>query len=111
MFAVVPIPTVNVTVPKAQIVGQSLTLKCSGTTVRGITSRVLIVWRRNNIIVASTSGVIPTIMNNSQVYTNFYTILQLSTADNGVMYQCKLDVRENVGVNANDIVKLHVTGK
>ena len=68
-------------------------------------------WRRDNIIIASTHGVIPTIMVNSQVYTNFYTISQLSTADNGVMYECKLDIREGVGVNANDMVILHVTGE
>ena len=111
MFAVVPIPAVNVSVPKTQIVGQSLTLKCSGTTVRGITSRVLIRWRRNNIIIASISGVIATIMDDSQAYTNFYTISQLSTIDDGAMYECMLEVREGVGVSAYDTIIIHVTGE
>ena len=44
VFFSVPIPTVSVTALNTQTVGQSLTLQCEVTTVRGITSRVDIVW-------------------------------------------------------------------
>ena len=51
---IVPTPTVNAIVPGPQRVGQSLTLRCSGTTVRGIISKVYIVWRRDNTTVNTT---------------------------------------------------------
>ena len=44
VFFLVPTPTVSVTAPKNQMVGQSLIVQCEVTTVRGITSRVDIVW-------------------------------------------------------------------
>ena len=43
-FYLVPIPTVNVTAPNPQTVGQSLTLQCEVTTVRGVVE-VDTLWR------------------------------------------------------------------
>jgi len=40
-----------VVAPNIQTVGQSLTLECSVTAVRGITSRVDIVWKNNDEVV------------------------------------------------------------
>ena len=100
------------TVPSIQTVGQRLTLECVGATVRGITSRVDIVWRRSNVhrpikITRRT----PTKMNNSLVYTDSYTISQLSTTDEGVVYQCILVIRKSYLVRGNDTVRLNLTGE
>ena len=46
----VPTSTVSVTAPNTQTVGQSLTLQCEVTTVRGITSRVDIVWSSDGTV-------------------------------------------------------------
>ena len=67
--------------------GQALTLECNGTTVRGVTSNVEIVWRRGGTIVQTTHvTAATTIMNNLLVYRDSYTILQLNTSDDGIMY-------------------------
>ena len=39
-FCIVPTPTVSMTDPDTQMLGESLTLYCNVTTVRGITSTV-----------------------------------------------------------------------
>ena len=39
MLQFLALPTVNVTYPDDQVMGQSLTLQCNVTTVRGINSR------------------------------------------------------------------------
>jgi len=115
LFTTVPTPTVSVTTPSAHTVGQSLTLQCSGTTVRGITSRVDIAWRHGYRVV-STTRVIATTMDNSLVYNDSYTISQLNTTDDGVVYECRLSVREGEQdrgsqVRATDTVTLDVTGE
>ena len=101
------------TAPDNQTVGQSLTLECIGITVRGITSRVEIVWRRGNVNnrpVRNTQKT-ATIVGNSLMYTDTYTISQLNTTDEGVVYQCRLVIRTSDPVKVNDIVRLNVTGE
>ena len=49
-YVLVPPPTVLVTAPNNQTVGQSLSLQCEVTTVRGITSRVDIVWSSGTVL-------------------------------------------------------------
>ena len=99
-----------VTIPSTQAVGQPLTLECVGATVRGITSRVDIVWRRSRRVVRNIHGASPTI-NNPLVYTDSYTISQLSTADEGRVYQCRLVIRTSDPVRGIDAVKLNVIGE
>jgi len=104
-----------VTAPSTQTVGQSLTLQCSGTTVRGINSNVDVVWRRDSRLFSITR-VIATTMDNSLVYNDSYTISQLNTTDDGVTYVCRLVVREGEQergsqVRVDDIVILDVTGE
>ena len=85
MATIVPTPTVSVTAPIIQTMGQSLKLEYSGATVRGVTSNVVIVWRRDNAMVETTS-VTATIMDSSLEYRDSYIISQLNTTDDGVMY-------------------------
>ena len=94
-----------------QTVGQSLTLQCNVTTVRGITSTVDIVWRSGGTELKRIDGVSSTTMDNSLVYTDSYTISQLSTTDDGRVIQCGVVINASPSVMANDSIILDVTGK
>ena len=107
---IVPTPTVSVTAPNTQTVGQSLTLQCEVTTVRGITSRVDIVWSSGGTELERMNGVSSTTMENLLVYTDSYTISQLSTTDEGRVIQCEVVINASSPVMANDNITLDVTG-
>ena len=107
----VPIPNVTVTAPSTQIEDQPLTLQCSGTTVRGITSRVDIVWSSDGTVLERMNDTIASTMDNSLVYTDSYTISQLSTSYNNRAIQCEIVINVNPPVMASDSITLNVTGK
>ena len=50
-------------------------------------------------------------MDNLLVYRDSYSISQLSTSDDGVMYECVLIVRGNSWVRVKDNITLDVTGE
>ena len=108
---IVPTPTVSVTAPNTQRVGQSLRLQCEVTTVRGIISRVDIVWSSGGTELERMNGVSSTTMGNSLVYTDSYTISQLSTTDDGRMIQCEVVINASLSVMASDSITLDVTGE
>ena len=93
-----------------QTVGQSLTLQCEVTTVRGITSRVDIVWSSDGTELERMNNVSSTTMDNSLVYTDSYTISQLSTTDDGRVIQCEVVINTSPPVTASDTITLDVTG-
>ena len=97
--------------PSTQTVGQSLTLQCEVTTVRGITSRVDIVWSSGGTELERMNGVTLTTMDNSLVYTDSYTISQLRTTDEGRMIQCEVMINASPSVMASDSITLDVTGE
>ena len=108
----VPSPSININILNNQTVGQLLIMKCDVTTVRGITSRVDIVWRSDGSELSiikedNTSAVI----NNSMIFRDTYIITQLSTADENKEYQCEVSIDTQSPVTANDSVRLNVTGK
>ena len=109
-FFTVPPPTVSVIAPTPQIVGQSLTLECSVTAVRGITSRVDIIWSRDGEVLNRTNAASPTVMDSSLVYTDLYTIPQLCLcpADQDI-YQCEMVINTSPPITAIDSVTLNVT--
>ena len=109
----VPTPTVSVTAPNNQTVGQSLTLQCEVTTVRGITSTVDIVWRNINssMELQRMENVSLTTMDNSLVYTDSYNISQLNTTDEGRAIQCEVVIDASPSVMASDNTTLNVTGE
>ena len=82
-----------------QTVGQSLSLQCEVTTVRGITSSVDIVWNSNGIVLRRINSTIATTMNNSLVYTDSYIISQLSTTDDGRVIQCEVIINRKMALN------------
>ena len=98
------------TAPITQTVGQSLTLQCEVTTVRGITSRVDIVWSSGGTELQRMHNVSSTIMDDSLVYTDSYTISQLSTTDEGRVIQCEVVINASSPVMANNNITLDVTG-
>ena len=76
------------------------------TTVRGITSRVDIVWSSNGLELEILNG---STSNNSTIYTSTYTIPQLSTTDDGKVYQCEVVINTSPLVMATGSVTLDVT--
>ena len=80
--------------------------------MRGITSRVEIVWRRRGIIIQTTRVKASTItVNNLLVYRDSYTISQLNTSDDDIEYRCRLAIRASPTVRADNAVILDVTGE
>ena len=110
-FTTVPTPNITFNTLSTQTVSQSLTLKCSVTTVRGITSRVDIIWSSDGTELERMEGVnISSTTGNSVVYTDTYYISQLNTTDDGREYQCEVVINTSPPVMANDSVTLDVMG-
>ena len=102
----------TVTAPNTQIVGQSLILECSVTTVRGIISRIDIEWSIGNVILQRIEGVNTTFTaSDFVIYTNIYNISQVSTFDDGRVYQCKVIINTISQLMATGSVTLDVDGK
>ena len=93
------------------MVGQSLLLKCDITTVRGITSRIDIVWSSDGLELKRTDRINMSSMTNySILYTDMYVISQLSTADEERTYDCTAVITEQSStVMATDSMALNVT--
>ena len=112
LITIVPTPSVTVTAPDTQIVGQPLTLTCNAVTVRGITSNIDIVWRKDDNESRRMEDQEPNMINStSMVYTNTYTISQLNTTDDGRVYECILEFNTAPLVRGSDAVTLDVSGK
>ena len=112
MYTTVPTPSISINILNNQTVGQSLTLEGTVTTVRGITSRVDIVWSSNGSILQLTEGFNHTsTLNNAVIYTDIYTIPQLSTTDDGRIIECDTIINAVSTVAASGSVTLNVTGK
>ena len=100
------------TAPNTQIVGQSLALECSVTTVRGITSRVDVVWSIDGALLERNEGLNLTIRTPSSTsLSNTYSIPHLSTDDEDRMYQCEMVINTDPLVVATSNLTLNVTGK
>ena len=100
------------TAPSSQIVGQSLVLDCSVNAVRGIVSRVDIVWSSEGSDIETVTDISSTILSdNSALYTATLTISLLSTTDEDREYQCRVVINTTPPVMDNGAVTLNVTGK
>ena len=58
-----------------------------------------------------TNGTTATPMDNSLVYTDSYTISQLSTTDEGRVIQCEVVINASPPIMSNDSITLDVTGE
>ena len=102
----VPTPTVSITVLTNQTAGQPLILYCNVTAVRGITSKVNVTWLVDGLILETVTVII-----EMGTYMNSYTIDQLSTNDDGKVYQCEILINSDPRVIAIDNFTLNVTGE
>ena len=110
---VVPTPNVVVTTSSNPAVGQSLTQRCSATAVRGIISRVDIVWSSYDTVMRVVNDTSPIMMDNSLVYTDSYTIprLCMCSADQDEVYQCEVVINTSPPVMATGSVTLDLMGE
>ena len=93
MFFLVAVPTVSIRALENQTVGQSLTLQCELVITDDFNMRsVSIIWSSNGIDLQRMNDVSSTTVDNSLVYTDSYTILQLKTADDGRVIQCEVNI-------------------
>ena len=112
IYTTVPVPSITLNTLNNQTVGQSLTLECTVTTVRGITSRMNIVWSSDDLELSIVKGInTSSLMNGSVLFTDVYVIPQLSTADENREYLCEVSIDTDPSVTANDSIMLNVTGK
>ena len=83
----VPAPDVSVAALKQQTFSDSpLKLECNVTTVRGITSRVDILWLANGRIIRRINDSLSSLVNNSVLHRDVYDV---SNVGDGVTeYQC-----------------------
>ena len=80
--------------------------------MRGITSRVDIVWSSNGSILKVIQGLNHSSTSNTSVlYTDTYVISQLSTTDEGRNFQCEISINGTSLVKVSNEVTLNVTGK
>ena len=110
MYILVPTPSVAITALNPQTVGQSLTLQCEVATVRGIISRVDIVWSSDGRELERMNNVSSITMDNSLVYTDNYTISQLNTTDDDRVIQCEVVIDASPPVMNSNSITLDVTG-
>ena len=81
------------------------------TTVRGITSRVDIVWSSDGVELSRTENVnITSRTDNMMEYTNMYTITLLKDTDINRTYQCEMVINSLPLVVINAGVTLDATG-
>ena len=83
------------------------------TTVRGITSRVDIVWSSNGVeLKRITNANTSLTINDSELYRDTFNIPLLSTSDDGRVFQCEIIIvtTPSIIVTSNDVT-LDVTGK
>ena len=81
--------------------------------MRGITSRVDIVWSNNGVeLKRITNAKTSLTINDSELYKDTFNIPLLSTSDDGRVFQCEIIIMTtpSIIVTANDVT-LDVTGK
>ena len=97
---------INITVRNVQQVGNPLTLDCGIKEINVTNSPLEIVWTTDTTILQRTN-VTP---NGSSVYTNSYTITQLTTSDHGRVIQCIANRTTPPVIDSSNII-LNVIGK
>ena len=111
-FYIVPIPAVTVSVPNILTTGQSLTLDCSIVAVRGITSRVDVVWYDNGVQVRRMDNITASIINGiAVVYTDSLNISSLTRQHDGRVYSCEAIINSEPLTTAFSSIRLNVTCK
>ena len=118
---VVPIPFVQITTFDNETlenetlrnvtIGDPLTLDCTVTAVRGISSSVDIIWTTGGRVVRRVDNITADIENDSAIYTDSFEISSLSTIDNGREYQCTVVINASPPVVSSDQIVLIFLGE
>ena len=87
-------------------VGDPLTLDCTVTAIRGISSPVDIIWTTGGRVVRRVNNITADIENDSATYTDSFEISSLSAIDNGREYQCTVVINARQPVNDSDQIIL-----
>ena len=102
---------ISVTAQSPQQVGNLLTLDCTVTEVISGSNMVEIVWTDNSNIILKRINVTSTAtMGSLPVYTDSYTITQLTTSDQGREVQCIASRTDPPVMDSGSII-LSITGK
>jgi len=108
----VPTPVIKVSSIDSLEYGKAATLECNYITVRGITSRVDIVWNTGYSVVRRLNGVTGNSISNSIVYNDYLVTPPLNVGNSGRVYYCGININTPFGViSFNSSVKLDFTGK
>ena len=92
-------------------IGDPLTLDCTVTAVRGISSSVDIIWTTGGRVVRRVEDITADIENDSAIYTDSFEISSLSAIDNGREYQCTVVINASQPIYSSDQFTLIFTGK
>ena len=100
----------NTTLENATV-GDPLTLDCTVTAVRGISSSVDITWTTRGKELRRVENITADIENDYVVYTDSFEISSLSTTDNGREYQCTVIINARQSIHSSDQIKLTFPGE
>ena len=92
-------------------IGDPLTLDCTVTAVRGISSLVDIIWTTGGRVVRKVDNITADVVNNSAIYTDSFVISSLSAIDNGREYQCTVVINATRPIHNSDQITLNFLGK
>ena len=91
-------------------IGEPLTLDCTVTAVRGISSSVDIIWTTGGRVVRRVDNITADIENDYAIYTDSFEISLLSAIDNGREYQCAIVINAYQPVYNSDHITLIFDG-
>ena len=92
-------------------IGDPLTLDCTVTAVRGISSSVDIIWTTGGRVVRRVYNITADIENDYAIYTDSFEISSLSAIDNGREYHCTVVINADQPVYSSDHITLIFDGK
>ena len=92
-------------------IGDPLTLNCTVTAVRGISSSVDITWTTGGRVVRKVDNITADTENDYAIYADSFEISSLSAFDNGREYQCTVVINAMQSVNSSDEFTLNFPSK
>ena len=92
-------------------IGDPLTLYCTVTAVRGISSSVDIIWTTGGRELRRVSNLMADIEYDSAIYTDSFEISSLSAIDNGRVYECAVVINATQPVYNSDEFTLTFSGE
>ena len=115
LCCVVPYPVVQITILDNETlsnktIGDPLTLHCTVTAVRGISSSADITWTTEGREVRRVENIMASMENGSTIYTDSFKISSLSLNDNGRLYECTVAINANDPASIGNYIQLNFIG-